>query len=532
MQRSIPLRTQLVLWQLVIMLFVITATMATAAALQWFQLRDAYLDRALGIASSVAELPNVREAFELDNPSESIQPVAELIREASGMTFVVVTDAEGIRYSHPNPDRIGQMVSTDPSTALSGNVFTGIEHGTLGDTWRAKVPMYNDDGEVIGQVSVGILDSELRADVLEGMPWQIAVAVLVAAVSGAGAIFAVRVFRRGTLGLEPQQIAGLLESREAILHGSRDGIVAVDTVHRVVLVNDAAVEVLGAEYEKDYLGGSAQSLLDTPLWEQLLEADGEERLHLINERLMLVRADPVAHQGEPAGTVLLMRDHTELHETLIELEGAQSTTELLRTRTHEFQNQLHVIRGLLEIGNIEAVTAFVHRLSRGGELPLLDALNDIDPELGALLLIKNGAARERGIMFSHTGLNQYPNTHEAGTGTRDDLLTILGNLLDNAIEACGGRGNIRLTINRRESELVMTVDDSGKGVSEGMTDEIFKAGVTTKSSGNARGFGLPLVQSIATRLNGSVSVQTSDLGGARFTVTVILPSDREKAHTE
>lgn len=522
-QRSISLRTQLLMWQLGIVLFVVTATMATAIAVQWHQLRDAYVDRALGIAHAVAELPNVRESFEHRDPEHSIQPVAELIRKASGMTYVVVTDAEGIRYSHPNPERIGERVSTDPSVALSGKVFTGRETGTLGDTWRAKVPVYDERGGVMGQVSVGILDSELRHDMLESTPWQAAVTVLVAAVSGIGAILTARIFRRRTLGLEPEQIAGLLEGREAILHGSRDGIIAVDTTGRIVLVNDAATDLLALDKPGDLIGASAALALNPSLTAQLLRADGEERLQLLGERQIVVRADPVAHQDQPAGTVLNLRDHTELHKTLIELEGAQSTTERLRTQTHEFQNQLHVINGLLQLGDVEAAQDFVHRLSHGGELPRLDAPDDIDPELGALLLVKNGEAGERGIEFEHAALEVWPSSAETTTKTRDDLLTIVGNLLDNALEAAQDDGTVRLSLQRNAPDLRIIVEDSGQGVPVEMRRQIFVPGVTTKATGDARGFGLSLVESIATRLGGEVEVTPSALGGAAFTVTVQVP---------
>lgn len=513
------------MWQLGIVLFVVTATLAAAVAIQWHQLRDAYLERALGIAHAVAELPTVREAFEHDEPARSIQPIAELIRNASGMTYVVVTDTSGIRYSHPNPERIGQRVSTDPSIALSGRVFTGKEKGTLGDTWRAKVPVYDDHGEVMGQVSVGILDAELRRDVTESAPWQLAVTVLVAAVSGVGAILAARIFRRRTLGLEPEQIAGLLEGREAILHGARDGIVAIDTGGRLVLVNDAALEMLGMERGDERLGSPPAEMLGERLAEQLREADSEERLHLIGERRVVVRADPVAHQAQSAGTVLIMRDHTELHETLVELEGAQSTTELLRTQTHEFQNQLHVIKGLLQIGDTAAAGSFVHRLSQGGELPPLDAPDDIDPELGALLLVKGGEARERGIRFEHADVALWPGSHETGTRTRDDMLTIVGNLLDNAFEASGPGGEVRLSLRRNRSGLEIRVDDSGPGVPPELRERILEPGVTTKRGAQARGFGLALVGRIVSRSGGELEIGAGALGGACFRVRVDVHPD-------
>jgi len=229
MNRTKSLRAQLLVWQLGIVLIIITVTMGTAIVVQWTQLRDAYMERALGVAQSVADLPMIRDAFDHDDPSRVIQPLAELIRKSSSMTYVVVTDEEGIRFSHPTPSRIGERVSTDPSVALSGEVFTGKEQGTLGVTWRAKVPVFANDGAVIGQVSVGILDRELWNDLLEDAPWQILAAVVAAVVSAIGAMLTARIFHRRTLGLEPAQIAGLLEGREGTGPGVCTTIGVVNT---------------------------------------------------------------------------------------------------------------------------------------------------------------------------------------------------------------------------------------------------------------------------------------------------------------
>lgn len=521
MARPIRLRTHLLLWQLGTVLFAVVVIMITAVVIQWFQLRDAYVNRALGIAHSVAELPTVRDAFIEEVPAESIQPLAELIREASGMTYVVVTDGEGIRYSHPNADLIGEMVSTDPTAALSGEVFTGMETGTLGDTYRAKVPVIDSDGNVIGQVSVGISTEELRQDILEGIPFQIGITLFVALVGGLSAILTARVFHRRTLGLDPHQIAGLLEGREAILHGSRDGIVAVDTKNRVVLVNDAAREMLGLGATEAVAGKKSNQLLSPSLSQQLHAADGTEALALVGEQRVVVRADPVSREGEPVGSVLLLRDHTELHETLTELEGAQSLMEQLHSQAHEFQNQLHVIDGLLELDDAPAAKSYVQRLSRGGELSRLDSDDEeIDAELSALLLVKTGAARAKGIDFQYEGLNLWPRADEADIKLRDDFLAVAGNLIDNAIEATEPGGRARLSMEAAEGQTRIIMDDSGPGVPEHLKRDVFESGVTTKSSGAPRGFGLPLVRQIAHRRSGRVMIEQSPLGGARFIVSL------------
>lgn len=525
MNRTKSLRAQLLVWQLGIVLIIIAVTMGTAIVVQWSQLRDAYVERALGVAQSVADLPMIRDAFDDDDPSRVIQPLAELIRESSSMTYVVVTDEEGIRFSHPTPSRIGERVSTDPSVALSGEVFTGKEEGTLGVTWRAKVPVLGDDGTVMGQVSVGILDRELLHDLVEDAPWQILAALVAAVVSAVGAMLTARIFHRRTLGLEPAQIAGLLEGREAILHGTKDGIVAVDTRGNLVLVNDAARDMLGLAPDTDPIGLHASMVLDEALADQLIDASSEEQLRLVGESRVLSRADPVSNAGQPAGSVLLLRDHTELHETLSELEGAQSLTEALQTQTHEFQNQLHVIGGLLELGDIESARSYVARMSQGGELQYLDAPKHEDAELGALLLAKTANARALGVTLAADCLDEWITPTEEDLAFRDDLLTVVANLLDNAIEAAAttdDTGEVRITLERTPHLLTVVIDDSGPGVPPTGQDALFEPGVSTKATGGVRGFGLPLVKRITHRLGGEVTMSRSTLGGARVTASASL----------
>src|SRR5918995_174066 len=160
---------QLVLLQVAIVLTTVVGTGLTAVWLQEQQLRDAYQDRMIAVAQSVAGLPAITDAFDDADPSSTIQPVAEVIRRASNVTYVVVANDQGIRYSHPNPDRIGEKASTDPAIPLSGEIYVGTQTGTLGESWRVKVPIFDDEGEVMGQVSVGILESELRADFIGGL---------------------------------------------------------------------------------------------------------------------------------------------------------------------------------------------------------------------------------------------------------------------------------------------------------------------------------------------------------------------------
>ena len=201
------------------------------------------------MARSLARQPAVREAYASADPTVELQPLAELVRTSAGAEFVVFTDRAGMRYSHPDPEKIGRRVSTDPSVALGGAEFVGTETGTLGVSLRAKVPVRDARGNVEGQVSVGILESELSSDLAGVLPRLVAWLTGAAFAGVLGAVVVTRLVRRRIHGLEPEEIAELLQARDAMLHGIREGVVAVDDRGRLALVNDEAMRLLGLEQD-------------------------------------------------------------------------------------------------------------------------------------------------------------------------------------------------------------------------------------------------------------------------------------------
>ena len=516
------LGVQLLLLQVAIVLTTVVGTGVTAVWLQEQQLRDAYQDRMIAVAQSVAGLPVITEAFDDADPSATIQPVAEVIRRASDVTYVVVANDLGIRYSHPNPDRIGEKVSTDPAIPLSGEIYVGTQTGTLGESWRVKVPIFADDGEVMGQVSVGILESELRADFLGGLSGLLAALVVAAVIGVVGSAWIGRVIRRRIYGLEPDEIRAMLETREAMLHGIREGLVAVDDEGRIVLMNDAAARLLDIPDPAAVLGSEVDTVLDRELARFIASGEDRETPVLSGERVLLVHGDRVRVEGREVGSIAILRDRTELETMLRDLEGAQGLAEGLRAQSHEFSNKLHVVSGLLELGHVDAAIAFIERVGSGGALSPLDEHAGIaDVETAALVLAKRSRAQELGLT-----LELDPESHfdaPDGEVPRTDLLTVVGNLLDNAIEACvlGGRIILSIRDDLEPGVVVVRVDDDGPGIPAERRDAIFEPDVSDKSptSGKARrGIGLTIVKRVAERLGGAATVETSPAGGARFTV--------------
>lgn len=183
MGRRMTLRAQLLLLQVVIVLITVVGTGATASYLQEHQLSADYRDRMIEVAQSISTNPVIIDALAETNPGDTIQPITELISKASGLAYAVVMNKEGIRYSHPDPAEIGKHVSTDPGGVLSGDTYVGTQTGTLGDSWRVKAPIFDAYHSVIGAVSVGVMESDLRSGYLSNSVW-LFVTIAIAAILG------------------------------------------------------------------------------------------------------------------------------------------------------------------------------------------------------------------------------------------------------------------------------------------------------------------------------------------------------------
>ncbi|MFF2245576.1 ATP-binding protein [Arthrobacter sp. NPDC058130] len=516
MVHRIPLRFQLVALQLGIVLAVLTVVGAVTIRMQEQQLRDAYKGRLIGVAESVAQLPSVINAFGTPSPAQTIQPIAEVIRQASNVTYVVVTDRHGVRQSHPNPAEIGRPVSTDPSVPLSGEIYVGTQTGTLGESWRVKVPIFDGTGTVIGSASVGVLESTLAADLHDDMPQLFAWLLGAALLSSLGAMYVSKLVWRRIYKLEPEDIAALLETRDAMLHGLGEGLVAVDADGRIALVNDEARRLLALS--ADITGTPAAASLEPAVHRLLSAGSATEELVLSGERILLGKVNAATVDDREVGKVLILRDRTELHTVLRDRDGAVDVTQALRAQAHEFANKLHVISGLLELGKQDKAIEYLGRSHNDAVFanrPLAPGITDHGVQ--ALLIAKSTVCAERGIDIV-VSPDSVCSADDSG-----DVITVLGNLIDNAVDAAGFDSTVAIRLGESaDGERTILVEDDGPGVPAAERAKVFEPGVTSKEAVgiNSRGFGLALVQRVALRRGGRAAVSSSALGGACFLVVL------------
>jgi two-component system CitB family sensor kinase len=524
------LSTQILLLQLALIVLTIGAGFAVSLLQAQNQLDKQSGRQSLAIARSVAEVPQIRDAFATPHPERIIDPIAERIRKANDASFVVVANRQGIRYSHPVKEEIGQPLSTPPGDVLTGREFVGIQTGSLGKSVRAKVPLYGHDGRIIGLVSVGLLESKVTAHLVADLPVLLIPPALGLALGALGSYLLARRIKRQTFGLEPNEIATLLEQREAVLHGIREGTVATDAAGRITLVNDEAKRLLALD--DSALGQPLVDVVPAGHVRAVLagEVDAPDQVVLVGDRVLVANRMPVTVRGGAVGAVITLRDRTELESLLRELNDVRSLADALRAQEHEFSHRLHVIGGLIELDRYEDAAGYVRQSSLVHQALVASIVDSIgEPTLAALLLGKAAVASERGIELRVTDDTRLPEDY----GGARDLVTVVGNLVDNALDsvAAVGGGTVDVTIRDGDEGVLVRVRDSGPGVEAALVEEIFRDGFTTKvaTGTGRRGLGLALVSQTVKRRPGGY-VRVANDGGALF--TAFVPHARLDAREE
>ncbi len=528
---------------LVLQVAIVALTLGLAGGMLAFfshdRLASQYETQSLDVARAIAYAPAVRSDVERYDATPLVpgpeltdelatgplQTLATEVQTHAHLLFVVIADSQGIRLSHPNREELGRHVSTDPSQALAGHEVVDREQGTLGRSVRAKVPVYAPNSDrVVGEVSVGIstetVHHQLWSDVRRA-----AILVGVALIIGViGSVLLARRWRSLTLGLQPSEMAELIRGQAAVLHGIDEGVLAVDTDWKVTFVNDLACRMLEIDDEP---GRFVDDIGLTPrVLDVFRSAEPTPVLATVGDRIVVVSARRVAHDGRELGTVLVVRDRTDVESLTRQLDAVQLMSTVLRAQRHEFANRLHLLNGLLHSGHVDDAAQYVEELLGSGPLgsaiPGIDAIRD--PFLQAFLAAKAAAARESGVTLT-IGENTWVPGRLA---LPVDVTTILGNLLDNAIYAARtGVSALKIAeveLLQADSTLHITVADTGDGVPPDFVEHVFTEGRSTKPDSGipgGRGIGMALSRQITRALGGDIRLSSpgnpdAELCGAEF----------------
>ncbi|MCK7627654.1 ATP-binding protein [Streptomyces sp. RS10V-4] len=487
--------------------------------------------QATAAATAVADSPAVAAAARTKDPTAVLQPYTERLRKDAGVDFVVVMAPDGTRWTHPEPSAIGGKYLGHTGPALRGEIFPETHLGVLGPSVRVVAPVRDPGrgGRITALVSAGITIATISEQLRDQVLALLGAAAAALALGGLGTYVVNARLRRHTHGMNAAELSRMYDYHQAALHAVREGLLMLDGQRRVALINDGGRELLGLT--GDVVGRPVDGLgLPAPLT-GALRASGPrvDELHLTGERVLVVNSAPVSG-GRRRGTVVTLRDHTELQALSGELDSVRGFAEALRSQAHEAANRLHTVVSLIELGRAEEAVEFAT-----AELELAQALTDrvvgavAEPVLAALLLGKAAQANEHGGELVLTPDSRIDDGVIPPDLPARDLVTVLGNLIDNALDAAppehGAPPQVRVTARADGGELLLCVADNGPGVAADATEEVFRRGWSTKEAagaGTARGLGLALVRQAVHRHGGTIALDRGPAGGARFTVRLPL----------
>lgn len=481
--------------------------------------------QAVNISRIVAHSPVVIEGLSGLRDKKEIQSFANEITNLTKVKFIVVMDMHRIRLSHPDLSEVGKpFVGGDEGPVLLGEEHISTAQGTLGMSLRAFTPVFNAQGEQVGAVAVGVLlntvqdaVSQSRSRTYFGLGFGLLVGII-------GAILLAKQIKKIMFGLEPMEIAKLLQERSAMLESVREGILAVDSEGKVTLANAEAIRLFNQAGFSDVnemdLKEFAKNVLETGHSELDLEYD-------LRGITLLSNTVPLKVDGKIVGAISTFRDKTDLKQLAEELSGVKVYAEALRAQTHEFMNKIHVILGMIHLKSYDQLATYVSQIANRYQMEVGSIVRNIkDPVLAGFILGKMSYAREIGCELELAEECFLP--RPADSEMVHDLVAIIGNLLDNALEATMNAEDKRVELNLvyDEGELLIEIIDRGPGIPEKIKAQMFAKGYSTKAKN--RGVGLFLVKKCLDQRSGQLEIYSQEGKGTMFRIYLPYETMEEK----
>ena len=532
-QTKPSIRTQLVHLSFVIV--VVSIALSLAGTL-YFVLRSerASLDgNLLNSASILSQVPLLQDALQGELPLDELADyLDDTIRQTSDIDLILVGDTDSILFYVPDRTLIGTHYSgtAQERVLAGGGPYTYNETGPMGPDHSAYAPIRDGAGNVIGFIIVGVYFRSMAQVALRTALRLIAVGLVAAVLGSLLAQRLSRSIKESLLGYEPDAFARRFHQREDILDALEEGILAIDGDQTIIFLNTSAAEmlsldrgeVLGRPLHQAYPNSTLDRILRTGQPEYNVSMSSLKEIRVLADRL------PLYDDGKLAGAVSIFRNRTELTRMADDLTGVRHMVDAMRAYTHEFLNKLHVILGLLQIGEPEKAQQYIMDTSQTHREAVGRIMSQIhQPSVAALLVGKTSRANELGIRLV---LDRESSLRENSPWLPPDAyVTILGNLIENAIEILNqsrsGTKEISVSIRESEESLLLCVEDTGPGIPPALRQTMFQRGATSK--GRGRGTGLALVQEIAEAYHGEIRVESEGGVGTSFFLSFCRESSPE-----
>ncbi|MEB2298289.1 sensor histidine kinase [Lysinibacillus xylanilyticus] len=491
--------------------------------------------RALYLAETTADRGDVLAAFKTENPTEALQKISITIMNTTEAAYVVIGDKNGIRYSHPITERIGKpMVGDDNDRALlDGESYISIANGSMGESIRGKAPVLDTDGTILGVVSIGYLTSELDHLYLQYLDNIFYIMMIALIIGILCSVFLSRSIKKQIFNLEPNEIANLFTEKNALIESVREAIITVNHKGEITTLNNAAAKILHLSDKDSVIGENIKyHVPNTHLLDVLTYGKKQhDKPMIINGNEVIVNRVPIKMRGKIVGAVASFRLQSEIDQLAIELSQVKQYTEALRAQTHEFNNILYTISGLIQLNASDEALSIIHKEVQGQSSLTQFITNRVkDPFLNGLIIGFFNRARElkvKLIFDEDSYIETLPDNIE-----KSRIISIMGNLLTNAFEEVEKNKDrppiVRLFVFDNGEEIVIEVEDSGNGIAQEKLEILFSENISTKDT-KFRGYGLRKVISSVHELNGTLALGEGDLSGALFIVSINKGGNLEDA---
>ncbi|EPO1791271.1 ATP-binding protein [Cronobacter turicensis] len=491
------------------------------------QLYQEMSSRARIQAEEISLIPSLRETVRQRNIPAINTFMTDMARH-SDASFMVIGDEKGLHLFHSVfHDRIGTpLIGGDNQEVLEGKTITSIRRGGLGVSLRSKAPIFDGQGNVIGVVSVGYLTSYLDTITLGKVVNILIGALLLLLALFIFSWFFTRSIKKQMFFLEPREIGLLVRQQKALMESIYEGVIAIDEHSRIAVINRAAKRLLGLNVSSRSLRGQPLEAVLNPVSffspQVMLENDTHDEICVFNHLTVIASRVRILLEGELQGWVITFRDRKDIDSLSVQLSQVKRYADNLRILRHEQLNRMSTLAGLLHLGHYDQALGYIQAQTEHTQ-ELLDFISGRfrSPTLCGLLIGKCARAREKGVTLSFDPACEMARAFR-GLGEAE-LISVIGNLLDNAIEATqraeAPHDPVEVLIRLNERELIIEVADRGVGISPALRDRIFEPGFTTKRRGD-HGIGLHLIASYVKLAGGTLEVSANTPRGTIFSLFI------------
>lgn len=518
LKKKMKLQTKLTILIIIVVFISISIIIFFVASWMTKNIKSTSKTNVMNVAEMVANSREVIDALGKKDPDKIIGPYIEnQLKSLDEIEYIIVVDNEGMRYSHPNVNMIGQkFVGGDESRVVKeGDVYISEAIGTLGRSLRAFVPIYNvEKNKEIGFVCVGMLTKSIEQSEHMAILYIILISIGSLAVGIVGAFILSNNIKNTLLGLEPEEITNLYNEKIGILDAIYEGLIAIDNNGNITLVNDSALNILHYENQIDknsIIGKNIDEIFPTTNLIKVLE-EGKckfEEEQKINNTVIMTNKIPIKDRDKVIGAIATFRDKTEVTRLAEELTGVKKMAWSLRAQNHEFMNKLHTISGLIQLEEYDEALQFISNVAKNrNNISSILTKKIKDPSLSAILFSKYNKAEENRIKFNideSSKISKLPKFMDS-----EDIVSIVGNLIENSLDVVDndGSGEVYIKIIQYSELIEIKISDNGPGIKDEYMDKIYEQGFTTKEG--QRGHGMYIVKQIIDRANGKIELKVNN----------------------